>query len=101
MRASGSFPANARSCCDPSRLLSLKAISFRSWTAYRRRTASSPRAPCLSIARAAREPHMNSVIAFALKQRILVLLLFFATLVGGVIAFQQLNIEAYPDPTPP
>ena len=44
---------------------------------------------------------MNAVIAFALKQRVLVVLLFAATLVGGVIAFMQLNIEAYPDPTPP
>ena len=27
--------------------------------------------------------------------------LFAAVIVGGLIAFQQLNIEAYPDPTPP
>jgi cobalt-zinc-cadmium resistance protein CzcA len=27
--------------------------------------------------------------------------MFVAVLVGGLIAFQQLNIEAYPDPTPP
>src|SRR4029453_13239556 len=44
---------------------------------------------------------MNAVIAFALKQRVLVVLMFVATLVGGVFAFSQLNIEAYPDPTPP
>ena len=44
---------------------------------------------------------MNAVIAFALKQRVLVVLMFAATLVGGVFAFAQLNIEAYPDPTPP
>jgi cobalt-zinc-cadmium resistance protein CzcA len=44
---------------------------------------------------------MNAVIAFALKQRVLVVLMFVATLIGGVFAFAQLNIEAYPDPTPP
>src|SRR5450631_3818249 len=44
---------------------------------------------------------MNSIIAFALKQRILMLVVFLMTFVGGVFAFQQLNIEAYPDPTPP
>ena len=44
---------------------------------------------------------MNRLIAFALKQRIIMLVLFIATLVGGLFAFYQLNIEAYPDPTPP
>src|SRR5215471_4146552 len=44
---------------------------------------------------------MNGLIAFALKQRIIMLVLFIATLVGGLFAFSQLNIEAYPDPTPP
>ena len=44
---------------------------------------------------------MNGLIAFALKQRVIMLVLFSATLVGGVFAFLQLNIEAYPDPTPP
>src|SRR5450631_3381985 len=44
---------------------------------------------------------MNSIIAFALKQRILMLVVFLMTFVGGVFAFQQLNIEAYPDPVPP
>ena len=44
---------------------------------------------------------MNAVIAFSLKHRFLMLLVFVATLTGGMIAFLQLNIEAYPDPTPP
>jgi heavy metal efflux system protein len=44
---------------------------------------------------------MNGLIAFALKQRVIMLVLFIATLGGGVFAFWQLNIEAYPDPTPP
>jgi cobalt-zinc-cadmium resistance protein CzcA len=44
---------------------------------------------------------MSGVIAFALKQRVIMLVLFVATVAGGVIAFWQLNIEAYPDPTPP
>ena len=44
---------------------------------------------------------MNALIAFSLQHRILVLLAFAATMAGGVIAFRQLNIEAYPDPVPP
>ena len=44
---------------------------------------------------------MNGLIAFALKHRVLMLLVLLAVFVGGVFAFQQLNIEAYPDPTPP
>src|SRR5437870_2712853 len=44
---------------------------------------------------------MNTLIAFALKQRVLVMALFVMTFVGGLIAFRELNIEAYPDPTPP
>src|ERR1700741_5378351 len=44
---------------------------------------------------------MSGVIAFALKQRVIMLVVFTATLIGGLSAFLQLNIEAYPDPTPP
>ncbi|THD58158.1 CusA/CzcA family heavy metal efflux RND transporter [Phenylobacterium sp.] len=44
---------------------------------------------------------MNGVIAFALRQRGLMLLLLGAMVVAGVFAFRQLNIEAYPDPVPP
>jgi cobalt-zinc-cadmium resistance protein CzcA len=44
---------------------------------------------------------LNSLIAFSIKQRVLVLALFVMTFIGGVLAFRQLNIEAYPDPTPP
>ena len=44
---------------------------------------------------------MNALIAFSIKQRVLVLALFVMTFIGGVLAFRQLNIEAYPDPTPP
>jgi heavy metal efflux system protein len=44
---------------------------------------------------------MNGLIAFALRQRVIMLVLFVATLAGGLAAFWQLNIEAYPDPTPP
>src|SRR5207253_8971488 len=35
------------------------------------------------------------------KQRVLVLALCRMTFIGGLLAFRQLNIEAYPDPTPP
>ena len=44
---------------------------------------------------------MNALIASALKHRLLMVGLFVLTIIGGLIAFQQLNIEAYPDPTPP
>jgi heavy metal efflux system protein len=44
---------------------------------------------------------MNAVVAFSLKHRVLMVALFVMMLVGGIIAFRELNIEAYPDPTPP
>ena len=44
---------------------------------------------------------MNAAVSFAVRQRVLVLVLFLLALLGGVAAFRQLNIEAYPDPTPP
>ena len=44
---------------------------------------------------------MERLVAFAVNRRFLMVGLFAAMLVGGLIAFQQLNIEAYPDPTPP
>ncbi|MBV5271463.1 MAG: efflux RND transporter permease subunit, partial [Afipia sp.] len=44
---------------------------------------------------------MDRLVALAVNRRFLMVVLFAITLVGGVIAFQQLNIEAYPDPTPP
>lgn len=44
---------------------------------------------------------MNGVVAYALKQRILMLALLFVTLIAGVVSFAKLNIEAYPDPVPP
>jgi heavy metal efflux system protein len=44
---------------------------------------------------------MNAVVAFSLKHRVLMVALFVMMLVGGIMAFRELNIEAYPDPTPP
>jgi len=44
---------------------------------------------------------MNAIIAYALRQRILMLALLIGTLIAGVISFIKLNIEAYPDPVPP
>ncbi|GJD51190.1 Cobalt-zinc-cadmium resistance protein CzcA [Methylobacterium crusticola] len=44
---------------------------------------------------------MNRLIDFALRQRVLVVLLFAAVLAIGYGSFRQLNIEAYPDPVPP
>jgi len=44
---------------------------------------------------------MNALIAFAVRQRILVVLLLVFLMGVGVLSFLRLNIEAYPDPVPP
>jgi cobalt-zinc-cadmium resistance protein CzcA len=44
---------------------------------------------------------MNRLVAIAVNRRFLMVALFVIVMVGGLIAFKQLNIEAYPDPTPP
>jgi heavy metal efflux system protein len=44
---------------------------------------------------------MDRLVAFAVSRRLLMVGLFAAVIIGGLVAFQQLNIEAYPDPTPP
>src|ERR1700684_3417874 len=44
---------------------------------------------------------MNAVISFAIRQRVLVVLLLFFLIGAGIVAFINLNIEAYPDPEPP
>lgn len=44
---------------------------------------------------------IDRLVAFAVERRFLVLGIFAAIVVGGLIAFNQLNIEAYPDPTAP
>ena len=44
---------------------------------------------------------MNAVIAFALRQRVLIVLLLLFMFGVGIVSFLKLNIEAYPDPVPP
>src|SRR5258708_15039672 len=44
---------------------------------------------------------MDSLVAVAVSGRFVMVGLFAAVISGGLVAFQQLNIEAYPDPTPP
>ena len=44
---------------------------------------------------------MNGIVAFALRQRVLIVILLFGLSAAGVAAFLKLNIEAYPDPVPP
>src|SRR5215212_3955474 len=44
---------------------------------------------------------MDRLVALAVSRRYLMVAMFIAVLAGGVVAFRQLNIEAYPDPTPP
>jgi cobalt-zinc-cadmium resistance protein CzcA len=44
---------------------------------------------------------MDRLVALAVNRRYLMVGMFIAVFIGGLIAFRQLNIEAYPDPTPP
>ena len=44
---------------------------------------------------------MGKLVAFALRQRVLMVVFLFALLGAGFLAFRSLNIEAYPDPVPP
>ena len=44
---------------------------------------------------------MNHIVAFALKQRVLMVLLLGFLSAAGIVSFAKLNIEAYPDPVPP
>ncbi len=44
---------------------------------------------------------MDRLVALAVNRRFLMVALFAIVMIGGLFAFQQLNIEAYPDPTPP
>src|SRR3954471_18073047 len=44
---------------------------------------------------------MDRLVELAVHRRYLMVGLFAAVLIGGLVAFKQLNIEAYPDPTPP
>src|SRR6202034_4614605 len=44
---------------------------------------------------------MNALVSFALRRRVLIVILLVLSLAGGVASFLALNIEAYPDPVPP
>ncbi|PPQ26320.1 efflux RND transporter permease subunit [Rhodopila globiformis] len=44
---------------------------------------------------------MNAAVAFALRQRVLMVVLMLFVFAAGIAAFLRLNIEAYPDPVPP
>ena len=44
---------------------------------------------------------MNAIVTFALRQRILVLVMLLLVFAAGGVSFILLNIEAYPDPVPP
>jgi cobalt-zinc-cadmium resistance protein CzcA len=44
---------------------------------------------------------MNAIVAFALRQRVLIVVLLVMMLTAGAASFHALNIEAYPDPVPP
>jgi cobalt-zinc-cadmium resistance protein CzcA len=44
---------------------------------------------------------MNAIVGFALRQRVLIVVLLVMMLAAGVASFLTLNIEAYPDPVPP
>ena len=44
---------------------------------------------------------MNRIVAFALRQRVLIVVMLVMMLGIGIASFLTLNIEAYPDPVPP
>src|SRR6202163_3707613 len=44
---------------------------------------------------------MNALVSFALRRRVLIVILLVLSLAGGVGGFLALSIEAYPDPVPP
>jgi cobalt-zinc-cadmium resistance protein CzcA len=44
---------------------------------------------------------VNQIVAFALQQRILIVVLLAFVFGAGAVSFMKLNIEAYPDPVPP
>ena len=44
---------------------------------------------------------MQAIVGAALRQRVLVVILGLAVIIGGLFAYKKLNIEAYPDPVPP
>ncbi|HEY4969275.1 MAG TPA: CusA/CzcA family heavy metal efflux RND transporter [Steroidobacteraceae bacterium] len=44
---------------------------------------------------------MNSIVTFALRQRVLMVVMLVMMLGAGISSFLALNIEAYPDPVPP
>jgi len=44
---------------------------------------------------------MQAIVGAALQQRVLVVILSVALIIGGIFAYIRLNIEAYPDPVPP
>ena len=44
---------------------------------------------------------MQAFIRTLLRYRNIILILFLASLAGGTMAFLHLDIEAYPDPSPP
>ena len=44
---------------------------------------------------------MNRIIDFALRQRVLIVVLMCLVFASGIVSFWKLNIEAYPDPVPP
>ena len=44
---------------------------------------------------------MNAIVTFALRQRVLIVVLLAMVLAAGIASFFSLNIEAYPDPVPP
>jgi len=44
---------------------------------------------------------MDRLVALAVHRRYLMIGMFIVVFIGGLVAFRELNIEAYPDPTPP
>src|SRR6202044_1606726 len=65
-----------------------------------RRTSGDQRRP-LHRSSGGSRLFMNAIVTFALRQRVLIVVLLVMVLAGGIASFLNLNIEAYPDPVPP
>jgi heavy metal efflux system protein len=44
---------------------------------------------------------MSGIVKFAIKQRMMILIVTLCLCGAGIVSFTRLNIEAYPDPVPP
>src|SRR5215471_14399643 len=66
-----------------------------------RLTDSIPKSTRFTDTRSSVQIMIGKLIDFILQEKLLVIASSVILLVGGLFAFKSLNIEAYPDPSPP